>query len=93
MNMRTTAKQFMELQREKYNFAINYLKKRRVSEIMGRRKGSGNRNGKKPWEEYGIAESTYYLKLRKGLIPDRDRKETESIFLSEKKFIIKKNKR
>lgn len=48
---------------------------------MGRRKGSKNLNGDKPWEKYGLTKGAYYNRLCKGIPLEGDvkrgRKKTE----------------
>ena len=33
---------------------------------MGRKKGSKNHKGEKPWVKYGLTESAYYQRMRRG---------------------------
>ena len=34
---------------------------------MGRKKGSKNHKGEKPWVKYGLTESAYYHRMRRGI--------------------------
>lgn len=34
---------------------------------MSRKKGSKNRKGEKPWVKYGLTESAYYARMRRGI--------------------------